>query len=1034
MASSITFVSFNTRGLLPTRKHPTKPLRLSSFLNLPQVIALQETHATPVDSISSIFRRHTWTVADDPKANTAIGASPSLSPRADFSSPYVSALTIQMALPIGPVTLVSVYLCPSNPSSWNSGLEELRRCLSNFPPYSQLVVAGDFNVNFDKPSPKLSKLMVTLNQAGLTKTDNDSPTWYDSSGRTSPSQIDAIFYRLGGRITISSSLRRSRLSDHCAIYLHLCTSPFTNTEKRRKRLLTALSSPFLPPVLKKHISRLPSYYPDFIKYVHSLALSVARVKRSESLAPDPVNSLLHAHLTSDRDLWNRISQRLQLPSLLLKPTDNTNSKILHLQTMAKQQKFEIYLDRTSTRKRNLSYLNSLLPPKSSISITILHPTPNSPPIFDQKVIGQMISHAWIPIFNGKDPPICITDYIEPSSFSDWSQISLDTSDPPTLAELKRAFNSLPNSAPGIDGIPFSLVSAVPEAFHSAVLRLVKDLSRGHVPPQVLDVSLVMIRKKDMAPTPLDLRPISIPNTMIRVIQRWIAHTLNTYAPDILHPNQHAFVPGRDIRNNVKAVSHFLADNKQGWLLFVDFKKAYDSVSRKKLLDILKCCRAQPSVINIIRSLLTPYTARLVIDPSGSFPIPVTQGVPQGSPCSPFLFNTILDPIIRKLIAYSPKLLLQLFADDTTLMSPDNSLLPPAVSWMEKLFGLVGLQINHSKSAILHLDPDRPPPVPERWGTCPLVTRFKHLGIWIGHDVSLEDIYADAIAKLELRSSTHSPKSAPFHDRVLIWNIYIIPLLSYIMRFHTVPPSVIARTIRSAKKVLDPHRLLPVSTLLGDSSGHPFLSNPVPFHPIPFAKRQSTKDGTIFPSTYPRYTPPSMANFSKKLAKFITPPYILTNFDIIRHTKGRLPHTYQLLLLNGLFVYARIHHFWQDFPSHCRLCGSLSSDSWPHMLTQCSTVSRTITAILTDNPSYFSSFTSSLNHALMFSSPLRPETILNHLTLIHTIWIARYLASITNSVPHLLTSLFWDLRGKAVRQGLLKALQKADQMIGPTTPS
>jgi len=280
---------------------------------------------------------------------------------------------------------------------------------------------------------------------------------------------------------------------------------------------------------------------------------------------------------------------------------------------------------------------------------------------------------------------------------------------------------------------------VPQAFFNAILHLIRDLSHGHVPPHALDVSLVMIKKKDLTPTPQDLRPISIPNSLVRVIQRWIAHTLNSHAPDILHPNQHAFVPGRDIRNNIMTVSHFLADNNQGWLLFVDFKKAYDSVSRSKLLDILRLCRAQPSVVSIIRSLLTPYTAHLVIDPSNSFPIPISQGVPQGSPCSPFLFNAILDPIVRQLIRFSPHLLLHLFADDTTLMSPDNSLLTSAMPLMEKLFGLAGLQINHSKSALLHLDPDRPPPLPKGWGACPLVTCFKHLGIWIGHDVSLEDI-------------------------------------------------------------------------------------------------------------------------------------------------------------------------------------------------------------------------------------------------------------------------------------------------------
>jgi len=76
---------------------------------------------------------------------------------------------------------------------------------------------------------------------------------------------------------------------------------------------------------------------------------------------------------------------------------------------------------------------------------------------------------------------------------------------------------------------------------------------------------------------------------------------------------------------------------------------------------------------------------------------------------------------------------------------------------------------------LLLNPDRPPPSYRGWAP-QTVLEVKYLGIWISPHSTNPNLYRDAISKLEGRAITYRPKSAPFFERALIWNIYIIPLV------------------------------------------------------------------------------------------------------------------------------------------------------------------------------------------------------------------------------------------------------------------
>ena len=80
--------------------------------------------------------------------------------------------------------------------------------------------------------------------------------------------------------------------------------------------------------------------------------------------------------------------------------------------------------------------------------------------------------------------------------------------------------------------------------------------------------------------------------------------------------------------------------------FVDFRKAFDSVSRERLFDILAACGVPQEMIKAIRAACTNTTA-LVITEDGSTEIfSIEAGVLQGDTLAPYLFIIVIDYVMR----------------------------------------------------------------------------------------------------------------------------------------------------------------------------------------------------------------------------------------------------------------------------------------------------------------------------------------------------------------------------------------------------
>ena len=156
-----------------------------------------------------------------------------------------------------------------------------------------------------------------------------------------------------------------------------------------------------------------------------------------------------------------------------------------------------------------------------------------------------------------------------------------------------------------------------------------------------------------------------------------------------------------------------------FITFIDFKKAFDSIDRKKMLKILSSYGIPPEIVAAIK-VMYENTSALVITPEGNTDVfKIDTGVLQGDSLAPFLFIVCLDYALRTSIGTSdgltlkrrrsrrapPELLSDLaFADDIALMEDTINKAEAFLHKVEIATETIGLFLNASKTKVMHLNP------------------------------------------------------------------------------------------------------------------------------------------------------------------------------------------------------------------------------------------------------------------------------------------------------------------------------------------
>ncbi|VVC30294.1 eIF3G, RNA recognition motif,RNA recognition motif domain,Eukaryotic translation initiation factor 3 [Cinara cedri] len=89
-------------------------------------------------------------------------------------------------------------------------------------------------------------------------------------------------------------------------------------------------------------------------------------------------------------------------------------------------------------------------------------------------------------------------------------------------------------------------------------------------------------------------------------------------------------------------------HKDVYTLFVDFKKAYDSIHRESLINILRKFKFPKKLVNLVEASINGTKIKVKLANTLSQPVEVVTGLRQGDALSPVLFNLVLGKIVREI--------------------------------------------------------------------------------------------------------------------------------------------------------------------------------------------------------------------------------------------------------------------------------------------------------------------------------------------------------------------------------------------------
>jgi Reverse transcriptase (RNA-dependent DNA polymerase) len=263
--------------------------------------------------------------------------------------------------------------------------------------------------------------------------------------------------------------------------------------------------------------------------------------------------------------------------------------------------------------------------------------------------------------NGVLPENCIEEFLGTagdheavinSKLSNDEKAELDSE--LSINELDEAVKQIKmNSSPGIDGISNKFIKKFWEFFRTPLYNYTQTcLNKGTLTETFRVAKVRLIPKKGDIKKISNWRPISLLNCFYKLVSRVITNRIRKYSDKITQVGQMGYSKTKCCQEVAIKIFDTIFGlkntQKNGCIVSVDIKKAFDSLSHDFMEKALTFFNFGPKIISWIKTICTGRKACIIFsDGKMGKVFDLERGNAQGDVISPFIFNICYQILLLK---------------------------------------------------------------------------------------------------------------------------------------------------------------------------------------------------------------------------------------------------------------------------------------------------------------------------------------------------------------------------------------------------
>ena len=328
-------------------------------------------------------------------------------------------------------------------------------------------------------------------------------------------------------------------------------------------------------------------------------------------------------------------------------------------------------------------------------------------ITDDKERAEILNDFFTSVFLKED--LSNLPNIEENEFSKGKQIGNVKI---TQKEIEKKLKDLdPGKAQGPDLIPPRVLKELHKEIAEPLCILFnKSIEKGEIPKEWKNAEVTAIFKKGNKTDPGNYRPVSLTCICCKILEQFVRDKIVDHMTenDLYSECQHGFRKKRSCVTQLIEVydklTELIDDGNSIDVVYLDFKKAFDSIPHERLLLKMKGYGISGNILKWVRSFLTGRKQRVRVGKEYSNMTDVTSGIPQGSILGPVLFTIFINDLPDAI-----KVNCKVFADDTKIYdsTKHKRQIQDDLFMMQKWTETWNLYFNVAKCKVMHIGKKNP---------------------------------------------------------------------------------------------------------------------------------------------------------------------------------------------------------------------------------------------------------------------------------------------------------------------------------------